>query len=134
MATNKISTEQSKKASELLGRLDKIAAAIETNHEAWGMSFEAAKSLVNHLDKIADDLEVSVYGEESLLRRQASILKAAKVIQQDSDEPYMATFANPMAPHQTEGDEPYMNAYGDDQSSAVASGKSTSGRPLAPGH
>lgn len=134
MATNKISAEQSKKASELLGRLDKIAAEIQANHESWGMSFDTAKSLVNHLDKVADDLEVSVYGEESLLRRQASILKSAKVIQQDKDEAYMATFANPMAPHQTESDEAYMGAYGDDQSSAVASGKSSSGRPLAPGH
>jgi hypothetical protein len=135
MATNKLSKEQAEKASAALTRLDRVAASIQENHEAWGMSLQAAKSVVNYLDKVADEIEIATFGEESLARRQAHVMaKNAKVIQQDKDESYMATFSNPMEPHQTESDEPYMSAYGDDQSSAVASGKSTSGRPLAPGH
>lgn len=131
MAT-KLSAEQKKAADEILGRLDKCAADIEANHQAWGLSFESAKGLVNHLDRIADDLEKGVYGDTSLQKRQIEVLKQAKVIQRDSDEGYMDTFRNPMQPIQTDGDEPYMSAYADDQSSAVETGKSTTGRPLAP--
>lgn len=128
----KISKEQSDRASALLGRLDRIALEIQKNHEGWGLSREAARPLVNHLDKVADEIEASVFGPESLLRRQTEVLKAAKVIQRDGDEGYMDTFNAPMAPHQTDADEPYMSAYRDDQSSAVQTGKSTTGRPLAP--
>lgn len=130
--STKLSAEQSKQASELLGRLDKLAADIQANHESWGMSLEDAKPLVNGLDKLADDLEQRFFGAASLQRRQVEILKQAKVIQKDSDESYMDTFNSPMKPHQTDGDEPYMSAYADDQSQAVQTGKSTSGRPLAP--
>lgn len=130
--STKLSKEQAKVASELLGRIDRLAASIQANHEAWGMPMAAAKELVNSLDKVADDLEQHSFGDQSMLRRQLEILKSAKVIQQDSDEKYMATFNAPMAPHQTDADEPYMAAYKDDQSQAVATGKSTTGRPLAP--
>lgn len=131
MAT-KLSVDQSKKASEVLGRLDKVAEVIQQNHAAWGMSFDDAKGLVNHLDKIADSFESTVFGEESLQRRQAEVLKTAAVLQHDADESYMGTFSAPMKPHQTDGDEPYMQAYADDQSAAVQNGKATNGRPLAP--
>lgn len=129
MAT-KLSAEQSKKASEVLGRLDKVAESIQENHAAWGMSFDDAKTLVNHLDKVADDFEASVFGVDSLSKRQAEVLKTAAVLQHDSDESYMSTFGAPMKPHQTDGDEPYMSAYADDQSAAVQNGKATNGRPL----
>lgn len=132
MATNRLSAEQKQAADNILGRLDKCASEIQANHEKWGLSFETAKGLVNHLDKCADDFEKSVYGAESLQRRQIQELKKAKVIQKDSDEGYMQTFNSPMAPHQTDGDEPYMSAYADDQSAAVQNGKSTTGKPLAP--
>lgn len=131
MAT-KLSAEQKKAADNILGRLDKCAADIQDNHEQWGLSFEAARDLVNHLDRVADTFESKVYGEGSLRQRQVEVLKQAKVIQQDSDEGYMGTFNAPTAPHQTDGDEPYMAAYKDDQSSGVQNGKSTTGRPLAP--
>ena len=113
-------------ADRILGRLDRIAHVIQANHESWGMPFEAAKTLVNEIDKTADDLEISAFGKESFQKRQA------EVIQRDADEKYMDTFKNPMAPIQTEGDEPFMKAYGDDQSSAVNHGKSENGKPLAP--
>ena len=129
---NKLSAEQSKKAGQILSFLDRLAADIQANHAAMGLPFEAAKSLVNHLDKVADEAEEHFYGKESMARRQVEVLKTAKVIQKDSDEAYMNTFANPMAPIQTDADEPYMSAYKDDQSSAVNGGKSTTGRPLAP--
>ena len=115
-------------ANSVLTRLDKIAGVIQANHEAWGMPFETAKAIVNDIDKTADEIELSTFGKESFTKRQA------EVIQQESDEKYMAAFKNPMAPVQVESDEPYMNAYADDQSSAVIHGTSTSGRPLAPGH
>ncbi len=130
--STKLSSEQSKQASDLLGRIDRIAAEVQARYASWGMEMPAAKALVNGLDKVADELESHFFGGDSLLRRQVEVLKLAKVIQKDSDEPYMDTFNAPMAPHQTDADEPYMAAYKDDQSQAVATGKSTSGRPLAP--
>lgn len=116
-------------AEALLARIDKMASGIQANYESWGMPFDVAKAIVNDLDKTADAIELAAFGKESFTRRQA------EVIQREADEPYMQTFANPMAPIQTEADEPYMKAYGNpDQSSVVQHGKSTSGRPLAPGH
>lgn len=130
--TTKLSAEQSKAASEMLGRIDKLAADIQQNHEKWGMPFEAARQVVNHLDKVADDFEVATFGEQSFRTRQVEVIKEAHVVQRDADEGYMTSFENPMQPIQTEADEPYMAAYSDDQSSAVQDGKSTTGRPLAP--
>jgi hypothetical protein len=130
--TTKLSAEQAKTASELLGRLDKIALEIQSNHASWGMSLDEARPLVNGLDKLADDLEARFFGASSLQRRQVEVLKTAKVIQQDSDESYMKTFNSPTAPLQTDADEPYMSAYADDDTSAVNNGKSETGRALAP--
>jgi hypothetical protein len=130
--TTKLSAEQAKTASELLGRLDKIALEIQANHANWGMTLAEARPLVNGLDKLADDLEARFFGAASLQRRQVEVLKTAKVIQQDSDESYMKTFNNPTAPIQTDADEPYMSAYADDDTSAVNNGKSETGRALAP--
>jgi len=118
---------------QFLARLDRTAAVVQEKHEAWGIKFAAAKAIVNEIDKIADDLEKAAYGEKSLTIRQAQLIgKTAEVIQKDADEGYMDAFRNPMAPIQTEANEPYMKAYGDDQSSAVHHGKSSTGRPLAP--
>lgn len=113
-------------ANSALSRLDKIAAAVQANYGAWGMPFETAKAIVNDIDKTADEIELASFGKESFIRRQA------EVIQKESDESYMATFANPMAPVQVESDEGFMSAYKDDQSSAVRHGVSTSGQKLAP--
>jgi len=105
-----------------LESLDKVAAAIQANCEAWGMPFGLAKALTNKLDKMADELETAAYGEESVLNRQASVLgfaKEAEVLERDSDEPYMDTFNAPMRTHQSDSDEAFMAAFNDDQSSAV---------------
>lgn len=125
-----------KDANAILGRLDKLASDIQDNYESWGMPFEAARDLVNNIDKTADEIEAATFGTESLATRQEETVvaavraKQAQVIQHDADEKYMATFGNPSAPKQVESDEPYMKAYGDDQSSGVRGGKSTTGKPL----
>jgi len=119
-----------KSVDEILGNLDKCAAAIQADHQTWGLSFEQARGLVNHLDKVADDFELAAYGKGSLVRRQREVL--AKVLQQDGDEPYMGSFEVQHGLVQSDADEPYMDAFSDDQSSAMATGTSTSGRKLVP--
>jgi hypothetical protein len=150
----RLSSEQKGAANQILGQLDALSQSITSHRQKWGMSFEAAKKLVNHLDRIADSTEALVFGQDSLRNRQAEVAllddglradlldnglvtasqmsKAAKVLQRDSDEPYMDTFKNPMSPIETDSDEPYMSAYGDDQSSAVNDGEDDTGRELAP--
>jgi hypothetical protein len=122
---------ENKTADRLLARLDRVASMIQDKHqsEKWdksGMPFEAAKAIVNEIDRIADELELAAYGEESMVTRQAQVL------QREPDEPYMDTFQNPQSPHQTEADEPYMQAFSSDDSSGVHHGKAENGRPLAP--
>lgn len=121
-------------ASQILGRLDHMAASIQDNHEKWKIPFVVAKALVNSIDKVADEIELASMGPESLLKRQVHTLaKEGKVVRKDADEGYMDTFNAPMAPIQTDADEnSYMSLFKDDQSQAVESGKSTTGRPLAP--
>ena len=120
-------------ASQILGRLDHMASQIQENHEKWKIPFVVAKALVNSIDKVADEIELASMGPESLLKRQIHTLaKDGKVVKKDADEGYMDTFTNPMKPIQTDADESYMSLFKDDQSSAVETGKSTTGRPLAP--
>jgi len=121
-----------KEASEILYRLDKMAEQIQTRYASMGLDTTTAKSMVNDLDKVADIVERGAFGDDSFVSRRIEVLKQAKVLQQEPDEPYMGTFANPMQSHQTDADEKYMSAFSDDQSSAVAAGKSETGRPLAP--
>lgn len=150
----RLSSDQKTMANQSLATLDKTAQIIQTNAKAWGIPFKIAKEIVNRLDKTADAVETLVYGESSLRNRQAEIAvqssdfaadataeglisradfnKAARVIQRDSDEPYMDTFKNPMKPIETDADEPYMSAYKDDQSAAVYNGEDVTGRDLAP--
>lgn len=120
-------------ASKILARLDRVAQVIQDNHEKWGMNFEAAKAVVNEIDKVADRVELNAYGADHMLKRQVHVLRQAKVLQEDADEGYMDTFNAPTAPIQTDADESeYMSLFKDDQTEAVATGKSTTGRPLAP--
>jgi len=129
---NKLSAKDSKRVSEILGRLDKAAGMIQDKAAEWGMPFDEAKEVVNTLDLAADNLEQMSFGEESLQRRQIEVLasvKEAEVIQRDSDEPYMSTFETG-AVIQQDADEPYMSAYRDDDTSGVNHGTSTTGRPL----
>ncbi len=99
--------------------------------------------MVGDLDTVADKVEAASFSPEQLQARQAKVVaanvakeqaKKAQVLQRDSDEGYMATFANPMKPIEGDADEkPYMGLYGDDQSSAVHHGKQEeNGRAIAP--
>ena len=137
----KLTSEQSQAASSVLERMDKIAGHIQAKVESgeWKIPFDEAQKLVNAFDGTMDATEVLLFGEESLQRRQAEVLKTAgvidkegKVFQQDSDEKYMGTFENTQGVVQADADEPYMGAYSDDQSSAVRSGKDAVGSPLTP--
>jgi len=128
--TTKLSAEQSKQASDILTNLDNLAETVKAKFASWGMTKGDAKKVVNGLDAVADNFERSTFGEESLQRRKQEVLAA--VLQRDSDEPYMDTFKNPHQPVQTDADEPYMGAYGDDQSSAVDTGKAEDGKALVP--
>ncbi len=121
-----------KAASEVLFRLDRMAASIQANYEGMGLDQVSAKNLVNDLDRVADLIEVEALGPDSMTIRQTELLKQAKVLQKESDEPYMSTFDSPMGVHQKDADEGYMSAFDDDQSEAVIQGKSETGRPLAP--
>lgn len=122
--------DHSKYASDILGRIDKLAADIQTHHASWGMSMDEAKDVVNHLDTVADNFEQAAFGTESFENRRTEILAA--VLQSDPDEPYMQSFRNIHQPVKTDADEPYMGAYNDDQSSAVETGKEQNGERLAP--
>lgn len=120
-------------ASKVLTRLDRVAQVIQDNHEKWGMNFEAAKAVVNEIDKVADEVELNAYGPDHMFQRQIHVLRQAKVLQKDSDEGYMDTFNAPTAPIQNDVDEnEYMSLFKDDQTIAVETGKATNGRPLAP--
>lgn len=121
----KLSKDDSKRVSTILGRLDKVAETIQDNFEQWGMPFEQAKGMVNQIDTSADEIEKLAFGERSLRVRQA------EVIQRETDEPYMATFETGEVVQQ-DADEPYMSAYSDDDSSAVHHGRDRNGRPLVP--
>lgn len=131
--------EATERANAILGRLDRIAGQVQDNHEKWGIPFNVAKGLANDLDRVADETETAFFGETSLRRRQAEIVKQAsdkeaQVIQRDSDEPYMDSFVSDHGTVKTDADEAYMSAYNDDQSSAVRHGQDAVGDPLAPGH
>jgi hypothetical protein len=128
----KLSAEEVKSATEVLTSLDRLASEVQANAKTWGMPFKFAKLLVNKLDKIADAVELQSFGPESMARRQVAILKEAKVIQRDADEGYMDAFNKVHGIVQRDSDEAYMEAFNDDQSSAVRSGVSSSGRKLAP--
>lgn len=137
----KLTSEESKTANSVLMRMDKIAAHIQAKVESgeWKIPFDEAAKLVNAFDGVMDNTESLIFGPESLLRRQAEVLKDAgvidkegKVFQQDSDEAYMGTFENTQGVIQSDADEAYMGAYSDDQSSAVRSGKDAVGSPLTP--
>ncbi len=129
-------------AEQTLFTLDRLAKIIQVNAQRWGIPDKAAQQMVLDLDTVADKVEMASFGPEKMAARQAKLVaanvaaetaKKAQVIQRESDEGYMNTFANPQKPIQTESDEPYMGLYGDDQSSGVHHGKQEgSGKAIAP--
>ncbi len=100
-------TQLNKKvASQVLASLDSTGNEIEGLAKAGLIDPKIAAELLHNIDTTADRIQVAAYGAESL---EAYKGKVAKVIKQDSDEPYMKTFENPQKPLQTDSDEPYMH-------------------------
>ena len=126
----KLSAEQSKNASTILGHLDRMAGYIQNHYAGLGLEFDEAKKVVNALDACADDLELSIFGKESLDTRRQEV--QAAVIESDPAQPYVKTFDNPQEPHQTDADAPYMSQFSTDGTTEVGEGEDETGDPLAP--
>lgn len=79
-----------------LTALDKLASLVEAKAGTGGMPSKLAKAIVRELDKVADQLELTMFGEESLLYRQASILsKTATVFpSQEAMDAYLKAHPN----------------------------------------
>lgn len=90
-------------ANQILSNLDSAANKIEDLAKRGFISAESAQKVVLQLDQYADQFQVAAFGKDNLRGHQA------KVLQKESDEPYMATFDNVNAPIQTDSDEPYMH-------------------------
>lgn len=93
-------------ASEVLTTLENVANQVEQLQKDKVIEPKVASELVREIDAFSDKFHVATFGEKSLLAYRA---KMAKVIEQESDEPYMKTFENPQKPIQVEKDEPYMH-------------------------
>lgn len=95
-------------ANKVLETLDNTANQLDVLAKAGKIDPRLASSIAKDIDTFADKFESSVYGKDNLTRRVSKI-RSAKVIQQDADEKYMATFENPIKPITTDADEPYMH-------------------------
>jgi hypothetical protein len=111
--------------NSVLTRLDRLAAAAQTNPGVFGLTPEKAKRLAFHLDKASDTLEAGYYGAASLARRRAEVIK------QDGDEPFMENFDKPEEPIEVNSDEPYMDAFDDDETSSVSDVVGSDDNPFA---
>lgn len=90
-------------ASQVLSNLDGTANKIEALAKRGLISKKAAEDIVQKIDGFADKFQTMAFGEDNLRNHQAKVLK------QDSDEPYMKTFDNVNEPLKTDSDEPYMH-------------------------
>lgn len=93
-------------ASKVLASLDATGDELTRLAAAGHLDPKVASELIHHIDTSADRIQVAAYGADGL---EAYKAKVAKVIKQDSDEPFMKTFENPQAPIKTDADEPYMH-------------------------
>lgn len=90
-------------ANKILTNLDETAGRLDALAKGGKINPKVASQLVRAIDNFADRFQVAAFGEDNLKNHQA------KVIKQDSDEPYMKTYDNPNKPIQTDPDEPYMH-------------------------
>lgn len=95
-----------KVANKLISTLESVATEVDQLAKAGKLDSEFASKVSSQIDAYADRLEIAAFGKESFLKRRA------KVLEMDSDEPYMKTFENPQEPLQTDPDEPYMHESG----------------------
>jgi hypothetical protein len=125
-------------ANQVLSHLDSSAKKLEGLVKDGKLDAKVASEMILKIDTFADKFQVAAFGEENLRKFQAKVLK------QDSDEPYMKTFDNPNKPLQVEADEPYMkkvdktfsggpiDTYDNDNSSGVSERKEPQVRDLSP--
>ena len=90
-------------ASQVLSTLDSTAKEVEELLAGGHVNSEEAGKLLHNIDSFADRLQIAAYGKASFRAFQA------KVLERDSDEPWMDTFNNVQEPIQTDPDEPYMH-------------------------
>lgn len=93
-------------ASQILSRLDQTANEIDLLAKAGKIDPKLASELNGNIDRFSDKLEIAAYGKASFESRQA------KVLERDSDEPYMDTYNNPQKVIEGDADEPYMHESG----------------------
>jgi hypothetical protein len=96
-------------AAQVLDTLDSTGNEVERLMKAGFLDPKVAGELIHHIDSSADRIQVAAFGPNGLEAYKAKMAKVAKVIKQDSDEPYMKTFENVNAPEKVEADEPYMH-------------------------
>lgn len=93
-------------AAQVLETLDSTGNELERLAKSGFINPKVAAELIHNIDTSADRIQVAAFGQDGL---EAYKTKLAKVIKQDSDEPYMKTFDNVNAPEVVEADEPYMH-------------------------
>jgi hypothetical protein len=93
-------------ANKILANLDETADKIDGLAKSGKIDPRLAASLTRDIDAFSDKFHVAAFGSASLKRHA---LKVAKVIQKDSDEPYMNTFDNPNKVIQSDADETFMH-------------------------
>lgn len=93
-------------ATKILNSLDRTAGLIEKLAASKKIDSTVASQLVRTLDETADKTHIAAFGLGSFRAHQA------KVLQRESDEPYMATYDNPNRVHESDADEPYMHQMG----------------------
>jgi hypothetical protein len=93
-------------ANRILSNLDATATRIEAAAQAGRIDPRVAASLAKEIDAFSDRVHVAAFGEESLRRHQAKVLK------RDPDESFMDAFENPNAPIKTDPDEEFMHKVG----------------------
>ncbi len=98
--------DQKKIANKILTVLDQTASQLEGLSKTGSLDPKLASALIKDIDTFSDKFEATFYGNDSLVRRQAKVLK------QDPDEGYMKTYENPVKPIKTDADEEYMHKLG----------------------
>jgi hypothetical protein len=93
-------------ANKILTALDHTADEIENLVKTKKIDPKVASQVIKNIDSFADKFEVTAFGAKNLASRKA------KVLQQDSDEPYMKTFENTVKPLKTDADEEFMHKVG----------------------
>lgn len=92
-----------KTANKVLETLDDTAQRLENLKTAGKIDPQVADGLIHEIDSYADRVQVAAFGKDSFSRF------VAKVLKKDSDEKFMDTFDNPNKVIQSDSDEPYMH-------------------------